>query len=332
MKKFLSIMLALALVLSLGTVAFAAEYDSYIDVQPKISKTYQVNNGTAPAETFTYTFTGVSYEDTNGEVDESAEIPAIAEATISFDAITAETGEETKEATLAIDVAKYELGVYTYEVTETAGNTAGVTYTTDKLYLVLSVILNDNDEKCFVAAMHKDSADSNEKVGELTNTYDAGSLTVTKQIEGNMADMEKKFEFTVVFTPAEGTVFNTGVQIANDTDTTGRSYDTTANDDGTYTIKFELGDDETATFTNIPARTTYTVEENEDGYTKTNTTKADGSIAGGETDADVWTNTLNNDNIDTGIFLDSMPYVLILAAAGVGLVVFFARRRMTHKG
>lgn len=322
MKKFLSILLALALVLSLGTVAFAAEYDSYIDVPPKISKTYQVNNGTAPAETFTYTFNGVSYEDTNGDVVEAAEIPAIADATISFDAITAETGEETKEATLAIDVADYQLGVYTYEVTEQAGNTAGVTYTTDKLYLILSVILNDEDKKCFVAAMRK-GTENGDKVNTLTNEYDSGSLTVTKKIEGNMADMDKKFDFTITFDAGDkdfsSTIQSNGNGMWN-------------SDDLTYTIA--LGHNESVTLSNIPAGVTYTVEEVNGDYTREDTPSDETkTISADDQDTVTVTNTLNyNGVIDTGVFMDSLPYVLLLVGACAGLVVFFARRRMTHKG
>lgn len=331
MKKFLSILLALALVLSLGTVAFAANYDDHLDKDTSFSKEYVVTNGTAPAETFDFV---VEYQHfTNGK-DEPATAtthPTVTLGDAVFDSALSETGTADVSVTIT-DYDNVELGRYTYKITEVVPDTktAGTTYNSEPVYLVVTILRNEDNSKHYVAAIHYETEDG-EKTGKITNTYDAGQLSVTKQIEGNMADMDKKFGFTVVFTPVEGTVFNTDVQIVNDNEDTGRSYNATKNDDGTYTIKFELGDDETATFTNIPVGTTYTVTENADGYKSTHTTVADGQIASGDEDEDVWTNTLTQE-IDTGVFMDSMPYVLLLVGACAGLVVFFARRRMTHKG
>ena len=66
------------------------------------------------------------------------------------------------------------------------------------------------------------------------------------------------------------------------------------------------------------------------GYTKENTTVADGSITGGDVDEDVWTNTLTAE-VDTGISMDSMPYILLLAVAAMGLAVLFTRKRMMRE-
>lgn len=330
MKKFLSILLALALVLSLGTVAFAVEGDnSYADKineKPSISKTYKVNNGTAPAETFTYTFEAVSHKDPNGTEVGTDDMHEITPVQIHFDEIPAEQGSKEGEVELNINVDNYELGVYTYRVTEQAGNTAGVTYSTEELYLVLSVILDENDEKCFVAAMRKGSATDGEKVNTITNVYDSGSLRVEKQIEGNMADMDKKFEFTITFDAGQKVL-----KSAIGANGTAGEW----SDDGlTYTV--ELGDDEYVELSNIPAGVTYTVEEvsgeyaSDFEYSDPSDTK---SISANDTDTVTVTNTLNYDGvIDTGVFMDSLPYVLLLVGACAGLVVFFARRRMTHKG
>lgn len=326
MKKFLSILLALALVLSLGTVAFAVEdgnsYVDQINQQPSISKTYKVNNGTAPAETFTYTFEAVSYKDATGTRDDSVAIPEIEAATTSFGEISQNT---TIPAVLDIDVDDYkDLGVYTYKVTEKIGDTAGVTYSAEELYLVLSVILNAEDEKCFVAAMHKGSADNEVKVNTLTNEYDSGSLRVEKQIEGNMADMDKKFKFTITFDAGDKKFLS---KIVSDNENGKWDAETL-----TYTVS--LGDDESVTLSNIPAGVTYTVKEEESPYASNfvySDTAETKSISANDTDTVTVTNTLTQP-IDTGVFMDSLPYVLLLVGACAGLVVFFARRRMTHKG
>lgn len=246
------------------------------------------------------------------------------------DAVFISSLSETGTADVSVEISNYAdvaLGVYTYEITEVVPTTktAGTTYNSEPVYLVVTILRDEDSTKHYVAAIHYETV-TGEKTGKITNTYNAGTLSVKKLIKGNMADMDKKFEFTVVFTPADGTVFDTNVQIATDTTSTSRVYTTTKNNDGTYTIVFKLGNDETATFTNIPVGTTYTVSENEAGYTKTNTTPADGSITGGDTDTDVWTNTLTS-TIDTGINMDSIPYILILAVVFVGLFVFVSKKR-----
>lgn len=120
---------------------------------------------------------------------------------ISFD----ESIETTKKTeAVNIVVSDSPLGVYKYEVTETGNkDTAGVTYSNEKFYLVLTVLRDENSSKHYVAAMHYED-ENGKKVNEdnrvtFTNIYDAGTLNVTKKITGNMADMDKKFKFTVVF-------------------------------------------------------------------------------------------------------------------------------------
>ena len=322
MKKLLSMMLTLVLVLGMSTAAFATDYDNYLDKKPVVPKTYEVKNGTAPAETFTFKFEGVSYKNGDGNVVENATIPAISNVTTSFDALTA-TAAKTAEA--SIDADQYELGVYTYKVTEVvpATKTAGVTYSDEALYLVLSIVRDENSGKHYVAAMHYQDAAGTDKTTGFTNKYDAGSLTVGKKIEGNMADMNKKFAFTITFAAPAGTEIKSTIA--------SNSTAGTWSDDGlTYTIS--LGHNETVTLSNIPAGTTYTVSEDAANYTSDNGVYSDSTktISGGDQDTVTFTNTLTN-AIDTGIGLDSLPYILLLVVVCAGLVAFVSKKRMMRE-
>ena len=322
MKKILSLALALVLVLSMSTVAFAADYDQNLDKDPVVSKTYEINKGTAPAETFNFKFEGVSYKNGDGNIVSNAIIPDISEANISFDALSANT---TKTVAASINAEDYELGVYTYKVTEVAPaiKTAGVTYSNENLYLVLTILRDENSGKHYVAAMHYESATGTDKSTGFTNKYDSGSLTVSKEIEGNMADMTKKFNFTITFTAPVGTEIKSA--ISSDC-TTG----TWSTDGLTYMIS--LGDGEEVTLSNIPADTTYTVTEDAENYTSDGGVFNDATktISANDCDTVTFTNTLTQ-GIDTGINLDSMPYILMLAVVCMGLFVFFSKKRMMRE-
>lgn len=317
MKKIAAIVFSAMMMLNMGTAVFAeGTYEDVQDKQPTITKTYQVNHGTAPAETFTYNFTPVSYKNGNGETVEGAAIPAIAPVTIAFNEAISATTQKTAE--VSIDANDYELGVYTYKVSETAGKTAGVTYSNENLYLVLTIVRDAQNGKHYVAALHYENAEGSKTDNDLTNNYDSNSLTVTKYIEGNMAEMSKKFTFTISFAaPA-----NTEIRSEISTNAENGIW----SDDGlTYTIA--LGDSESVILGNIPAGVSYTVSENPEKYTSNQKdNKVTGVITADKAATVSFTNTLNQ-GIDTGINLDSMPYIMILCLVAVCAVVMFVRKR-----
>ncbi len=323
MKKILASVLTAAMMLSMGTAAMAADYDDYLDVKPVVPKTYVVNNGTAPAETFTFSFEGVSYKNGDGKIVADATIPPIGDVTISFDAISVDT---SKSVEVDIDANDYELGVYTYKVTEFTGSTAGVTYSDEELYLVLTILRDENSSQHYVAAMHYESATGTDKSSGFTNEYDAGSLTVTKDIKGNMADMDKEFAFTIVFTAPSNETVNSTITVSKPDGTT--DIITFVEGATTCTYNIDLGDDDTVTFNNIPEGVTYTVSEDAENYTSDNGVFSDEnkSISANDKDTVIFTNTLTNE-VDTGISVDSIPYIAMLGVVAIGGTGFLVSKK-----
>ncbi len=121
-----------------------------------------------------------------------------------------------------------------------------------------------------------------------TNTLSDGNLTVQKVIEGNAADSNKEFNFSVTFEKiglsGKAGTWKKGTQ---ETISTAPSEDITFSS-GTATITFALKGGEQAKFENVPTGTTFTVSETSkdaDGYETTvsstgGTANADKTVTG----------------------------------------------------
>ena len=328
MKKLISLALALMLVFSLATVAFASTDDEVIppaDTPAQanngttLTKQYTVNNGKAPAERFTFSFTNPRYVDVNGEEDSTVTCPTIGNLSIDSTQIDATTSQQIVNLTgnISISPSDFELGTYTYDVKEVAPatKTLGVTYSGVTMQLKLQILRNENNTKYYNATLHN----GNVKADSFKNSYDSGSLKITKLITGTGADMNHKFDFTVTFAAPKGFAINSAI-----------SYDKTQGvekNGNTYT--FELGAGDNITFSNLPAGTIYTVTEDKEDYDQTIVYSNKGetkSITSGVTDTAEFTNN-RNVTIDTGITLDTLPFVLILAVCAGAVVLFVIKRR-----
>ena len=171
-----------------------------------------------------------------------------------------------------------------------------------------------------------------QKVQGIDNFYSAGKLTVQKIVTGNMANSDDTFNVTVRFTPEEGKKLKSKIAGRIIDNNLGNVTITDGEDEQTATFKVKAGT--TVVFTNIPEGVSYEVEETQaNGYDapayKVNTKEGNtGTIVGGKTDEAIITNN-KGIQIDTGVFMNNLPYLLVLifaAACGVGFVVSKKRR------
>ncbi len=107
----------------------------------------------------------------------------------------------------------------------------------------------------------------------FTNTYDTGSLAVTKTVDGNAGDTEKDFDFTITL---------------SDTTVNGEHGDMTFIDG---VASFTLKHGETKTATDLDDGVTYTVTEEEDGIHTVTSVGETGTIVKLETSEAYFTNT-----------------------------------------
>jgi hypothetical protein len=204
--------------------------------------------------------------------------------------------------------------------------------------------------------------DENNKTSEIQNTYTVGELTVSKTVTGNLGDTEKDFTLEVLFS-STGAVLS-DISISGDatvkegttayTDTIPYASGTTEGwTSKTITVTAKSG--QSATFTNIPTGVTYTVTEKDitdiedtatvqlanvndanayaityDGTGTSTNNNGTGDGTTGSISATASTASVTNNktiDIPTGIELDTIPYILILAVAMMGAVVLASRKR-----
>ena len=144
MKKIAAIIFSAAMVLNMGAVAMATGGDttpSYTDMKTvTIKKSYEATNPstTSPAETFGFSIERTSVKDAAAGVA-TGNMPLPTIGSVSYE--KGEAGSETKSKDITITLPEYSsVGVYTYTIKETQGLTAGVTYRTSDIKLVVTVM------------------------------------------------------------------------------------------------------------------------------------------------------------------------------------------------
>lgn len=368
MKKLLAILLAMMLVLvSVASLATEAEGELNGEDQVEeeilatraipansqvipwashtitITKTYKIEGDGAVNPADTLKFDAEWYKTLNATDNTYHPDPDVSIADVTFNPTS-----NTATATIVITLPTYEaVGEYYYTIKEKDTGVAGVTYLADTIYMKVQVYQDTDPADATKHPLNGNvkfrlgSEDAKQKITEFENKYEAGTLTVSKTVTGNFGDLDKDWNFTVVFTAPTGDTVVGNITATAVGATAPATIAGGWKDGETKTSTFVLKHGQSVKFSNIPKGVTYTVLEAEQGlddYTTSvdnsgtaiakidGTTTVSGGIADHENDIVAYTNNKEVE-IDTGITLETSAYVLIMALALAGFAMLVLRRR-----
>ena len=229
-------------------------------------------------------------------------------------------------------------------------------------YEISNIIVNKTkDDKGTAATGKVDISDTNKNGFNFTNTYvqeagtgtdpinpdptydKDGSLNVTKTIvaNGGTLDADKEFDFTATFNFPTGTDANTLGGVKN-----AEGNKITINEDGTYA--FTLKANKNMKFTGVPVGTKISVVESATPNYKGSAESVFNGVSQTKVEASKYDEAITVENIlgqkqnkvdvtntynyvpTTGIIMNTLPYVLMIALCGAALMAFvaFKRRRL----
>ena len=360
---------AMTMGLAMPTSVFAAEGDTATKkTEAYISKTFNTEVGKAETFSFeakqvggnseTVTIPNISFtESETGTTTKRAKVsfPEWTDAG-KYEYTVTETGAnpeitDTKHQTMIMSKAEYTMDVY-------------VSNGDNGLEISNIIVNKKKDDKGTTATGKVDISNTNKNGFNFTNTYvqeagtgtdpinpdpiynQFGSLNVSKKIvnaNGTAKTSEDTFAFTATFAFPTGTDANTlgGIKDAN-------GKPVTLAEGGTYT--FYLKANKNMKFTGVPVGTTITVKEsatknykgsaeitiNGTQLTSVSATKYNAELTAvnneklGQKQNTVDVTNTYNDVPVTGIIMNTLPYVLMIALCGVALIAFvgFKRRRL----
>ena len=382
-SKTLAILVTLALVMSLAAVSAFAVSGGQTSFQkefvvpesanvPSVEFEYTIEPGTAVpvgADNEIEIKAGIGSPTIESAVFPSNDDPATA--------VAADPDDATKKIAVdnvVIDLSSVtftESGVYRYVVTEVNGNLPGVTYDANAVrYLDVFVFPQDTDndpttpdELVVTTYSLKTVASNFEKVYDddldtwkyqyveeptvkssgYKNELETVDLAFSKKIEGNQADMTKRFEYTLALSNVNPGTYNLEISsadvIGNDSNVTAENsaYTITVGSDGTYTGTFYLTNADYVKVLDLNKGYSYSVTEDAEDYTSTNGVDNEGTdndyldpISGSNITADLTKTGYTNSRtgiIPTGVILTVAPFMIGLLLFGAIMMFMISRRR-----
>ena len=349
-KKILTMVLAGAMVLSMGVSAFAEDGETtaaakYDLSKAKMTKDLEVADGIDISSVKTFDFSFTADESTTAAKKDH---PGIAAQQIT---VKAQSGGHAY-GSLAMsdvfnDVTKFpHAGEYVYKVEETTTGTDNLTVDTSEYTVHIYVANNGTGLKFDGITVEKDgekvdpTKEGNTTGFNFDNKYkeeiedtENGALTIKKTIDGAYGDKTKEFPITVTLTlPSLATKNDVAVAEGE-----------IKGEAPTLTVSANLANNGTIKFTKLPAGTTFKVEEDQDAeYTgrvsgdlvetkefakgaAVSATSAGPVVEAGKTVT--LTNTREN-VIPTGVIINNLPYMLMVAIAVAGVAYMQLKKRI----
>ena len=345
-KTIGALLLAGTMVFSMGMNVFAAG-ETIPDVnnqgQVPVTKEFEMADG---LETPTVTFKFTATSDTPDALPATIQDVSYAKG----DKGTSKEGKYviSKDTEIAFTGDWEHAGEYVYTVKETKETAKNVTYDESSYTLRVYVVNDENGLKVQQITAKGKEGKTNKIVFKNQYTKNDASLTIEKATTGAYADKTKKFDFEITFTKSP---------MSDQTEFTGNIGEQSVTCTAGQAKKFQLADKEQLVFQKLPVGTTYFVKELEaaDGYTpkvtvvenqaitvtdKTvqeakalDTLKLDGTtnLVGEKENKVTFTNTYKDIAI-TGVVMNNLPFILLVAVAIVAFVSLAIIKRHRTSG
>lgn len=345
-KRIGALLLAGTMVFSMGMNVFAAG-EPIPDVNNKgqvpVTKEFEMADGLeTPNVTFKFTATSKTPDALPATIQDISYVKG--------DQGTLKEGKYviSKDTAIAFTGNWKHAGEYVYTVKETKETAANVTYDESSYTLRVYVVNDENGLKVQQITAEGKEGKTNKIVFKNQYIKNDASLTIEKVTTGAYADKTKKFDFEITFTKSP---------MSDQTEFIGKIGEQSVTCTAGQAQKFQLADKEQLVFHNLPVGTTYVVKElgAADGYTpkvtvvenQTTTvtdktaqeaealdTLKDGAnnLVGEKENKVTFTNAYKDVAI-TGVVMNNLPFILLVAVAIVAFVslAIMKRRRTSGK-
>jgi len=326
MKKIIAFVLVMVLTFSMAFTAFAADYE--------ISKQWQDEEGNLleageyPDIELEFQIISKEAEDySNSAYDNEEQIPDITVIKPAGSSEFVISGTDLIEG----------VGLFSYIIDEKDPGVSGAVIDNEryKVQVLVTYVQNPDgsystDTEVSQVVVSKNS-DPTVKVDTVVNVYTVSNLTIQKEVTGNLSREDEEFTIKLSFSSSRAIetdiVMPDGKVVEFQQDSPDSMYYCTA----TITLSAQDGP---VTITGIPANVCVTVSEPDcepyslESYSVDGVSSTDAPvITMGADDVSVVITNNYETEIDTGISLDSLPYIIVLAAAGCGAAWFFIKKR-----